>query len=339
MRKLFFHFIVVPIAFLLLGSYAFCEHIIVTSETLDEDDVQYYIEAYLKTKNSEYQKYHRLDLIYGIYQSPKRAQIFFRYSYYQKNKRYYGNSEILLVRLNSGKWFHQESYQYLTKLPPVSEVDKQRLTDLAQEWFRLLNGEISFDRDNVSQIVHYQDSMKATDLDVKYLTEQFKQISLDEARVVKILPTEDENLAILSLEITANGKKRSELTQACKKSGIWYLYCNIPHQLPELTLQTAEELINKLNNFINDGDYESVRKIIRPEGKKLSTTEWAEYVEGWRTWYEAAGKVIESKIISSDIKKDHGQFTVETVYEKIAGQKEKIEIHYIDDSFYITFLK
>jgi len=153
------------------------------------------------------------------------------------------------------------------------------------------------------------------------------------------LPTEDENVAILSLEIISNGKKQSELTNACKKSGKWYLHCNVPHQLPELTLQVAEDLINELTKSIKDGDYDAIKKIIRPDGKTLSTEKWSAFVEGWQTWYEAAGEVVESRIISSDIKKDHGKFTLETVYEKMAAQKEVFEIQYIDDSFHITSLK
>ena len=101
----------------------------------------------------------------------------------------------------------------------------------------------------------------------------------------------------------------------------------------------AEHLLRTMNGYFNNRDYIKMKEIYRPNGRIPSDSEWEELVKGLGTWFNAAGSILESKIMSSAISDNEGTFQVQTVYEKKGKQSEKLVVRNIDGKYFITTLE
>lgn len=110
-------------------------------------------------------------------------------------------------------------------------------------------------------------------------------------------------------------------------------------RLDEEVRAAAENLLKTANNYFNNREYEKMRDIYKPDGSVLSDSGWEEFTKGLSTWLNSAGKILDSKIINSNITDSEGLFEIETVYEKKGRQKEKLVVRKIKDRFIITLLE
>jgi hypothetical protein len=106
------------------------------------------------------------------------------------------------------------------------------------------------------------------------------------------------------------------------------------------TLRTeADRLMSKMNRLFNNGDFEEIREIYRPQGRQLSGVELNEFIKGQRIWRQAAGNIVSTEIVSSQIADQSGTFELETRYSIKGVQKEKMTIAKIDEKYVITSLE
>ncbi|MCX5814568.1 MAG: hypothetical protein NT178_18800 [Proteobacteria bacterium] len=101
----------------------------------------------------------------------------------------------------------------------------------------------------------------------------------------------------------------------------------------------GENIIKTMNSYFNSQDYPKIKEIYRPHGRIPSDSEWQEFTKGQRTWFDAAGSILNSKIESSNISDEGGVFQVQTVYQKKGEQNERFVIRKIDDRFFIISIE
>ncbi|MBI4690705.1 MAG: hypothetical protein HY754_10650 [Nitrospirae bacterium] len=101
----------------------------------------------------------------------------------------------------------------------------------------------------------------------------------------------------------------------------------------------AETLLKAMNTYFNNKDYSKIKEIYRPDGRTFSDSEWQDFTKGLATWLNDAGKIKESKIVTSSVSEDSGTFEVQTVYEKKGQQNEKLVVRKIGQNYFITSLE
>lgn len=101
----------------------------------------------------------------------------------------------------------------------------------------------------------------------------------------------------------------------------------------------AENLIKTMNGYFNSQDFSKMIEIYRPQGRIPSDSEWQEFNKGQRTWFSAAGSILNSKIENSTISDDDGIFQVQTTYQKKGEQHERIVVRKIDGRFFIVSIE
>lgn len=101
----------------------------------------------------------------------------------------------------------------------------------------------------------------------------------------------------------------------------------------------AERLLTTMNNYFNSRDYVKMKQIYRPNGKVLSESEWQDFIKGLGTWLDNAGKIVNSRIASSNIADNEGVFQLETTYERKGQQSERLLVRMIDGKYYIISLE
>jgi len=98
----------------------------------------------------------------------------------------------------------------------------------------------------------------------------------------------------------------------------------------------AGNLLNLFNTYFNNRDFNKLKDIYKPNGRVFSDPEWHDFSKGLETWLNGAGKVIDSKIINSNIEDDVGTFEIRTSYEKKGTQKEKLIVQKLGQNYFIT---
>jgi hypothetical protein len=105
--------------------------------------------------------------------------------------------------------------------------------------------------------------------------------------------------------------------------------------------EEASRLLGSLNDIYKSEDFSQLESVYRPSGQVLSGAELQEFVSGTRTWREASGGIVNSRITGQQILDggNRGVFELVTTYAKAGVQKESIEVRQIGDRYFITALK
>jgi len=101
----------------------------------------------------------------------------------------------------------------------------------------------------------------------------------------------------------------------------------------------ADSLLRTMNAVFNNKDYSKLKDIYRHDGHPFSETEFQGFTKGLSTWLNEAGRIKESKIISSNIGEGEGVFEVLTTYEKKGQQTERLVVRDLGGRYYITSLE
>jgi hypothetical protein len=100
------------------------------------------------------------------------------------------------------------------------------------------------------------------------------------------------------------------------------------------------QLLDRMNQLLNRGDYQHLGEVYRPGGKVLSDPEFQTFVTGNETWLSTAGKVVKSELITVvPIDNNSARCTVRTTYEKAGVQEESVTVEKIGGQYFVTEMK
>ena len=104
--------------------------------------------------------------------------------------------------------------------------------------------------------------------------------------------------------------------------------------------KSAPALLDRMNQLLNQGDYQHLGDIYRPDGRILSGAELQMFVTGNQTWLSTAGKVLKSELVGvAPIDENSARCTVRTTYEKAGAQEESVTVRKIEGQYFVTEMK
>lgn len=104
--------------------------------------------------------------------------------------------------------------------------------------------------------------------------------------------------------------------------------------------KNAPALLDKMNQLLNQGDYQHLADVYRPDGRILEGAELQTFVTGNQTWLSTSGKVLKSELITvSPIDENSARCAVRTTYEKTGVQEESVTVRKIGGQYFVTEMK
>jgi hypothetical protein len=117
-------------------------------------------------------------------------------------------------------------------------------------------------------------------------------------------------------------------------------YASALATLQDEVKKNGPQLLDKLNQLLNQGDYQHLGDVYRPDGRMLSGVELQTFVAGNQTWLSTAGKVLKSDLITvAPIDENSARCTVRTTYEKAGAQDESVTVRKIGGQYFVTEVK
>jgi len=342
MKKNTYLFIALILSIMPINHLIYANTQVIESNYLVTEDLRFFLEKVIGMKADRYSQNFQIENIFGIKQEGKTAVIYYEYSYYNSSKYNRGTrnvkDETIIVKLNSGKWFYPHEKMFVVKLLPVNKNDEKKILKLFEAYKTLFTRKTNLTKDILNQLIHYHDNQLSTDLDLQRINNDIKE-KVDEIFLKEIIPLEDENRAMIHVEIINNGEKDSRNETICKVKDNWFLGCYAEHTFPNLTETIAADLLKIMNDAFNNTSYEKLKDIYKPDGKQLSERDWESFTKGLRIYLKKSGKILNFKIVKSTIHGDTGVFNIVTTYEKSGIQKETMVILRSGYDFYISKLE
>jgi len=100
---------------------------IVTSPTLNQEDVKDYLDVWLAEKKFPIYAEKKQHKLIGIYQKELEAAVYFIWSYVDSSngEKHFEKGKIDLIRLNTGEWFDPHGYTLLFKRIKEKKENKE----------------------------------------------------------------------------------------------------------------------------------------------------------------------------------------------------------------------